>query len=180
MRSFAAKTSTMLAQRGDLVYVVPLAPAPTGNGLAMRGSLFMAAANHDFNVKALVVPVAGQPGGQGGPAVTALPLPDRQQVLPAVTELLSCPHWRQRISAAYPLPGPARLAPATLAGAAISALRPAPGAPVHVARSYLAPLGLAIAERLGSPWATLDLDDDDEQLCRSLGDLAGAEAYGRL
>jgi glycosyltransferase involved in cell wall biosynthesis len=51
---------------------------------------------------------------------------------------------------------------------------------VHVARSYLAPLGLAIAEQLGSPWATLDLDDDDEQLARSLGGRAEAEAYGRL
>ena len=146
----------------------------------MRSSLFVTAANHDFNVKVLVVPVAGESGGQGGPQVTVLPLPDRRQILPAVAELLSCPPWRQRISAAYPLPVPARPAPATLAAAAISALRPAPGAAVHVARSYLAPLGLAIAEQLGSPWATLDLDDDDEQLARSLGDYAGAEAYGRL
>ena len=146
----------------------------------MRSSLFVTAANHDFNVRVLVVPIAGESGGTGGPPVTVLPLPDRRQVLPAVAELLSCPRWRQLICAAYPLPAAARLAPATLAAAAISALRPAPGAAVHVARSYLAPLGIAIAEQLGSPWATLDLDDDDEQLARSLGDYAGAEAYGRL
>jgi glycosyltransferase involved in cell wall biosynthesis len=170
----------MPAPPADLVYVAPIAPAPTGNGLAMRSSLFITAAQHDFNIKVLVVPVAGEAGGCGGPPVTVLPLPDRGQILPAVAEMLSVPRWRQRISAAYPLPGPARLAPAALAAAAISALRPAPGAAVHVARSYLAPLGLAIAERLGSPWATLDLDDDDEQLARSLGDRAGADAYGRL
>jgi polysaccharide biosynthesis protein PslH len=170
----------MPAHRGDLVYVAPLAPAPTGNGLAMRSCLFIAAANHDFNVKTLVVPIAGEAPGQGGPSVTVLPLPDRQQIRSAVSEMLSGPRWRRRISAAYPLPGPARLAPAALAAAAISALRPAPGAPVHVARSYLAPLGLAIAERLGSPWATLDLDDDDEQVTRALGDFAEAAAYGRL
>jgi glycosyltransferase involved in cell wall biosynthesis len=170
----------MPAPRADLVYVAPIAPAPTGNGLAMRSSLFITAAQHDFNVKVLVVPLAGEAGGCGGPPVTVLPLPDRRQILPAVAEMLSVPRWRQRISAAYPLPGPARLAPAALAGAAISALRPAPGAAVHVARSYLAPLGLAIAEQLGSPWATLDLDDDDEQLARSLGDRAEAEAYCRL
>jgi polysaccharide biosynthesis protein PslH len=146
----------------------------------MRSSLFLMAAQHDFSVKTLVVPVAGETGGLGGPPVTVLPLPDRRQILPAVAGMLSVPRWRQRISAAYPLPGLARLAPAALAAAAISALRPAPGAAVHVARSYLAPLGLAIAEQLGSPWVTLDLDDDDEQLARSLGDDAEAAAYGRL
>jgi polysaccharide biosynthesis protein PslH len=170
----------MPAPQEDLVYVAPLAPAPTGNGLAMRSSLFLAAANHDFNVRVLVVPVAADGGSPGGPPVTVLPLPDRQQILAAVAEMLSGQRWRQRISAAYPLPGPARLAPAGLAAAAISALRPAPGSPVHVARSYLAPLGLAIAERLGSRWATLDLDDDDEQVTRALGDLAEAAAYRRL
>jgi glycosyltransferase involved in cell wall biosynthesis len=170
----------MPAPRADLVYVAPIAPAPTGNGLAMRSSLFVSAAQHDFNVQVLVVPVAGEGGGRGGPPVTVLPLPGRRQILPAVTQMLSAPRWRQRISAAYPLPGLARLAPAALAADAVSALRPAPGAAVHVARSYLAPLGLAIAERLGSPWVTLDLDDDDEQLARSLGDQAEAAAYGRL
>jgi glycosyltransferase involved in cell wall biosynthesis len=52
--------------------------------------------------------------------------------------------------------------------------------PLHVVRSYLAPLGLALAERLDAPWATLDLDDDDETLLRELGDDAEAAAYGRL
>src|ERR1700685_201920 len=101
----------MTVPRADLVYVAPIAPAPTGNGLAMRSSLFVAAANHDFNVKVLVVPVAGESGGQGGPPVTVLPLPDRRQILPAVAELLSCPRWRQLICAAYPLPAAARRAP---------------------------------------------------------------------
>ena len=36
-------------------------------------------------------------------------------------------------------------------------------------RSYLAPLGLAVAQRLGSPWSALDLDDDDESLARGPG-----------
>jgi glycosyltransferase involved in cell wall biosynthesis len=50
---------------------------------------------------------------------------------------------------------------------------------VHVVRSYLAPLGLAVAERLGSPWASLDLDDDDETLAAH-DDAQRALAYHRL
>jgi glycosyltransferase involved in cell wall biosynthesis len=56
----------------------------------------------------------------------------------------------------------------------------APGTPVHVARSYLAPAGIALAERLGSPWATLDLDDDDEQLAGVLGGAGEPAAWRRL
>jgi glycosyltransferase involved in cell wall biosynthesis len=44
----------------------------------------------------------------------------------------------------------------------------------------LAPLGLAVAERLGPAWATLDLDDDDATVAASLGDLGAAAAYDRL
>ena len=51
---------------------------------------------------------------------------------------------------------------------------------MHVTRSYLAPLGVAIAEQLGSRWASLDLDDDDEQVVRALGDDEDADAYRRL
>ena len=51
---------------------------------------------------------------------------------------------------------------------------------MHVARSYLAPLGIALAERIGSDWVTLDLDDDDEQLERSAGNEDAAASYGRL
>lgn len=47
-------------------------------------------------------------------------------------------------------------------------------------RAYLAPLAVAVAERTGAPWATLDLDDDDEHLLREQGREGEAEAYGRL
>ena len=81
---------------------------------------------------------------------------------------------------AEPLPYRARIAPAALAAEAVKALAVPPGTPVHVTRSYLAPLGVAIAEQLGSPWASLDLDDDDEQVVRALGDDEDADAYRRL
>jgi glycosyltransferase involved in cell wall biosynthesis len=113
-------------------------------------------------------------------SAAVLTLPDRSQVRAALPGLLGSPRWRERITEAYPLPARARLAPVTLAAAGVSALDVPPGTPVHVTRSYLAPLGVGIAEQLGSQWMSLDLDEDDAQLTRILGDHEEAEAYRRL
>lgn len=184
---------TVTSARRELIYLSPIVPAPTGNGLAMRGYLFVSAASYDFDVKVLVVPVAGHVGegrpgfgpsfsgrGRAVPAITMLPPPSPGQLRSAVPALLADPAWRLRIAAAYPLPWLARRAPATLAGTGIGAVGATGATPVHVARSYLAPLGIAIAELLESPWVTLDLDDDDQSLARSLGDAAEADSYRRL
>jgi glycosyltransferase involved in cell wall biosynthesis len=153
----------------------------------MRGFSFINAASADYRVHVLVVPVAGpailDAAAADGPVpatTRCLPLPVGGRAAALVPALLATPAWRQRISRSYPLPPPAAAAPATLAAAAVQAIRPEPGTPVHVARSYLAPLGIALAERLGSRWATLDLDDDDEALARSAGDDDTAAGYGRL
>jgi polysaccharide biosynthesis protein PslH len=164
----------------DLLYLTPIAPAATGNGLAMRGFLFVMAASADFNVQILLVPVAGQPPMAASMPMTVLRLPDSRQAAAAVTALMGDPVWRERLSMAYPLPPPATLAPATLATEALRALQPRPGAAVHVARSYLMPLGVALADRIGAAWITADLDDDDEEMARSAGHHAEAAAYGRL
>jgi polysaccharide biosynthesis protein PslH len=170
----------MTSSNHDLVYLTPIAPAATGNGLAMRGLLFLEAASADFQVKVLVVPVAGIGQVAARAAISVLAMPDSRQVAASVPELMASPQWRERIIRAYPLPQLAALAPATLAVTAERTLGARPGTPVHVARSYLAPLGIALAERIGSDWATLDLDDDDEQLAASAGDLAAAAGFGRL
>ena len=130
----------------------------------MRINAFREAASADFLVSTLVVPVAGRSPAPEAAAVRVLPLPGGREIAAGLPALMASPQWRQRIAAAYPLPPLATLAPATLAAAAERMLAPAPGTPVHVARSYLAPLGIALAERIGSDWVTLDLDDDDEQL----------------
>jgi glycosyltransferase involved in cell wall biosynthesis len=88
--------------------------------------------------------------------------------------------WRDRMMRSHPLPRPAAAAPAALADTAIRAAPARPGTPVHVARSYLMPLGAAVAGRLGSAWATADLDDDDQELAAIAGDDGEAAAYGRL
>lgn len=166
----------------SLIHLVPIAPSRTGNGLAMRCSLFLAAASHDFDVQVVVVPVAGgvdavQTDRPGATTVIASSAGERRS---EVGLLLADPVWRRRIGDTYPLPALARLAPPTLAGDILDRLRPRPATPVHVARSYLSPLGVALAERIGSPWMSLDLDDDDEALVRSLGDPGEADGYGRL
>jgi glycosyltransferase involved in cell wall biosynthesis len=94
--------------------------------------------------------------------------------------LIGDPSWRDRMVRSHPLPRPAAAAPAALSDAAIRAVRARPGTPVHAARSYLMPLGAAVAERLGSPWATADLDYDDQELASVCGDDGDAAAYGRL
>jgi len=142
----------------------------------MRSFLFLSAARRDFAVRVLVVPVAGWTSGATEDPAAVLELPDGA----LIPEPLRGPRWRERMAQAEPLPYRARIAPAALAAEAVKALAVPPGTPVHVTRSYLAPLGVAIAEQLGSPWASLDLDDDDEQVVRTLGDDEDADAYRRL
>jgi glycosyltransferase involved in cell wall biosynthesis len=150
----------------------------------MRVALFATAAAADFDVHVVVVPVAGQPPRLARPAdapfsVTVVELAQRAQMKRELSGLLGGAAGRARLAAAAPLPAPARRAGPILA-ADVAAALPRGRVPVHVTRSYLAPLGLAVAERTGAPWTTLDLDDDDESIMAVLGQEAEAEAYGRL
>jgi glycosyltransferase involved in cell wall biosynthesis len=131
----------------------------------MRAGAFVRAAARSRDVRVVVVPVAGEVPGKTarldtpvavvGPADAA----DRKRF---AMELLVDRTWRERLARCDPMPRPALLAPPGLAAAVIEAGGVGPGTPVHVLRSYLAPLGLAVAERLGSPTVTLDLDDDED------------------
>jgi hypothetical protein len=158
----------------------------------MRTATFVGAAAQDFDVKVIVVPVSGVPasgrsdGEQRSPAeLRTISTAGLALQRSAAVSLFADPKWRVRLLAASPLPEAARAASPGLApslGQAVGELISAGGrgVPVHVVRSYLAPLGIALAERLGSTWATLDLDDDDESFYRSIGAPDEAEAYGRL
>lgn len=170
--------------------VLPVAPSSTGNGLAMRAASFVAAAERDFDVGVVVVGVGGRSPGwghrQGSDRVLGtLALGDQRAVTAGLSSLVASQAWRDRLAAAAPFPRLARAASPGHVGELarlVAARLPdgGRGAPVHVMRSYLAPLGLALAEQLGSPWATLDLDDDDEAFARAGGDTPEADAYRRL
>jgi glycosyltransferase involved in cell wall biosynthesis len=165
------------------VVLSPLAPQPTGNGLAMRVATVVDAAAADRPVVVVVVPVAGEPPEAGGP-VSGVPVirldPAAGTDRRALVRLLAQPAWRDRLAAAGEWPEVTRAAPPTLAEAVVGALGDASGWAVHVVRAGLAPLGVAVAELIESPCLTLDLDDDDETLLRRLGRPEEADAYGRL
>jgi glycosyltransferase involved in cell wall biosynthesis len=147
-----------------LLLLAPIEPAPTGNGLAMRAELFRAAANSDFAVQTVVVPVAGQlpEGASGAPGAVIAPA-DPVRARAAATTLIGDPVWRERLIRAGVLPSLARAASPGLADAVVEALTGPRPVGVHVMRSYLAPLGKAVAERLDARWITLDLDEDDAE-----------------
>lgn len=151
----------------------------------MRAWSFVAAAAMDRQVDVVVVPIAGAlPAGEAplppGVSLTMAPSLSPEQLRAGFVALLGDPAWRDRWSATAPLPGLARLAPPSVAGAIAERLDGAGGSAVHVMRSYLAPLGLALASELHAPWATLDLDDDDEQLLAALGEGEESASYRRL
>ncbi|HLX31230.1 MAG TPA: glycosyltransferase family 4 protein [Gaiellaceae bacterium] len=144
-----------------LIVLAPIEPAPTGNGLAMRTDLFRRSAPAGTAVRTVVVPVAGR--ARAG-----------------VAALLVDPRWRERLELANPLPRLARRASPGLVQEVADACAGEGSVALHVMRAYLAPLGIAVAERLDAAWVTLDLDDDDTALAASLGDAEEADAYDRL
>jgi polysaccharide biosynthesis protein PslH len=162
-----------------LILLSPIEPARGGNGLAMRTELFRRAAESAFVVESVVVPVAGSvsSGSRGGSRVVPL---DTDRVRAGIPALIADPRWRERLARAGALPLLARQASPGLAGAVVEAVAPGPVDAVHVMRSYLAPLGVAVAERLAAGSVTLDLDEDDESFARGAGDDAEAAAYRRL
>ena len=160
-----------------LVLLAPIEPASAGNGLAMRSELFRRAAAVDFEVEVVVVPVAG---GACAPATIAVP-PDAARARAGVRSLLAERVWRERLAGAGRLPRGARAASPGLVDALAQALGERRFDALHVMRAYLAPLGVALGERLGVPSRTLDLDDDDVAVLSSVyGERGEASAYERL
>ncbi len=169
--------------KSPLLVLAPIEPCISGNGLAMRTASFAESACAAWDVTVAVVPVAGHlpfcPLPVGVPVVTVAS-PDRQVIARRLATLLAEPLWRGLLAGSQPMPSPARAASAALAGDVLSASAVARGTPVLAIRSYLAPLALAAAQRLASPWTALDLDDDDESLASAQGDDTTAAAYRRL
>ena len=150
----------------------------------MRVAHTVESAAGDREVVVVVVPVAGEPPrtavGPGSQRVVRIPPGAGANPRPALIRMLAQPVWRDRLRVSGMLPRAARAAPPMLADDLFAALGRPSGWSVHVARAGLAPLGVALAELLGAPFATLDLDDDDETLLRRLGEHAEADAHRRL
>lgn len=168
-------------EREQLILLAPIEPAPGGNGLAMRTELFRTAAARGHDVTTVVVPVATVVDPDAGPAPgVVIVSPEPALARAGVARLLGDPAWRERLGRAQPLPALARAASPGLADAVVASCREARGTSVHVMRAYLAPLGIAVAERLEAARVTLDLDEDDAEFARSLGDPLSAAGYDRV
>jgi len=166
-----------------LLLLAPIEPCGSGNGLAMRVASFAESAASAWDVQVAVVPVAGRlpfcPHPVAVPVVTVTPS-GRQVVARRFALMLADPSWRGLLAEAQPMPSAAQAASAALAADVLSASGAVPGTPVLALRSYLAPLAVAVARQLASPWTALDLDDDDESLASAQGDVTTAAAYRRL
>jgi glycosyltransferase involved in cell wall biosynthesis/tetratricopeptide (TPR) repeat protein len=159
-----------------VILLTPIQPAASGNGLAMRTELFRLAAAHDVAVETVVVPVAG---GTGAGAITVEPDPAVARA--GLRSLLAEPAWRERLASAQALPHAVRVASPGLGEGVAQRLGTRSFDALHVSRAYLAPLGVALAERLQLKVRTLDLDDDDAAAFASVHhDRAEAAAYERL
>jgi glycosyltransferase involved in cell wall biosynthesis len=173
------KTSETDAKHDGLrrvILLAPIAPAASANGLAMRTELFRRAAEEMFEVSTVVVPIAGELP-EGVPQAPAIVVPpDSAAARAGLVRLAGDAVWRDRLARAGTLPAAARAGSPGLREA-IPLVGPAA---VHAMRSYLAPLAVALAERLRAPWLTLDLDEDDVALAKRLGETAEAEAYARM
>jgi glycosyltransferase involved in cell wall biosynthesis len=164
------------------VLVVPLAPAPTGNGLAMRAGLLLEALAGAGPVDVVVVPVSGSAtagewlSARARQVLVAEPDPPRARA--DVVAQLADPVGRAELAALEERPPRARLATPASARATVGRLRDG-AATVVVLRSYLAPFGVTLARELGAR-IVIDADDDDERVLRAHGDAASADGYASL
>jgi glycosyltransferase involved in cell wall biosynthesis len=172
----------MTSRRPSMVVLAPIAPAETGNGLAMRVHTLVRAAGVDHDVHLVVVPVSGSLPAHsldidGLVSVDELPVTE-QGDRSAVVELLGDPLWRTRIGSLQPLPEAVALAPPTLASQ-ISELIDGEVDAVLACRLALAPLGVAMAERAQAP-LIVDADDADVAYFEEIGDVEEAVAWDRV
>jgi len=173
------------------VLVVPLAPAPDGNGLAMRAGMLLEVMATAGPVDVVIVPVSGPATPHAWAAARARRVvvvdPSRPRSRAAVVELLGDACRRAMLEEMADLPARARAADPGLASAVADAW--SNGVPtgdgaappvVVVLRAYLAPFGCTLARQLGAARVVVDVDDDDERWLRDRGEHAEADAYARL
>jgi glycosyltransferase involved in cell wall biosynthesis len=172
-------------ERPTLLFLAPLTPAATGNGLAMRAGAQLEALSGFYDVRVVVVPVAGgtldSAWVDDRASMVAYVTPgDPAELRAGAARLVGEARWRDRFQRAEPMPHPVRYASPALAAAVVTAAGDIRGARVHALRAYLAPLAVAVAELVNAPWATLDLDDDDEHRLEADARYEEQGAYARI
>jgi glycosyltransferase involved in cell wall biosynthesis len=155
--------------RDTLLYVAPVMPRQSGNGLAMRAASLLDALARRFRVDLFVAPVAGDAGPPEDAVIGRTARRETLDLAAGLDPLLRLiaripdPAARARAERAYPRPYASRFC-GPAAGEALAAWsRPSPPAAIQVMRLYLAPLAEPFLQRPGPdrPFCVLDLDDDE-------------------
>jgi glycosyltransferase involved in cell wall biosynthesis len=167
------------ALRRKLLFICPIMPQRSGNGLAMRAGLVLEGLARRFDVYLFVVPVSG--GSLDTPdfvreltvGVNILSLRAGLDPLAMLIDQVVDPMERQRQRFAYPRPWAARFSGLAAAQQAAAFLADVAIDAIHVMRLYLAPLAVQI-RRIVKPSirvAMLDLDDDDARVHERVAEL---------
>ncbi len=167
--------------RRRLLFVSPIMPARTGNGLAMRAGMMLEALAADHDVYLQVIPVAGgaaeppRPIGRRCAGLDVQSLAGRADPLFGLIGRIREPEARRAALARYPRPALCRFATT----AAVSAARGAfPGVSfdeVHVFRLYMAPFVAPLMGGPAGPICRLDLDDVESRTRERLAALHAAD-----
>lgn len=191
--------ANLAPRRPQALLITPIAPAPTGNGLAMRAALAVEGLARCCDLWTAVVPVSDPHIDENRMqwvrerSARAIVV-ETEQPGEAVTGWLSVSAAREVVSSAQPLPERARKASPRSGIAAAKQLGRNDFDLVWVLRLYLAGTAASFLEGSPRPRLILDSDDDDEMTLQSItalhvlrGDDAAAKkteseaaAYGRL
>jgi polysaccharide biosynthesis protein PslH len=166
-------------KREGLLFLSPIMPDDTGNGLAMRAGVALGALAQRFDVHVGLVPVAGASERisplvrRAAASVRSLPLSGHLDPHFELIERLIDENERRRARLLYPKPFLCRFCTTQSATAVAEWWDSGDIRAVHVMRLYLAPLvGIPPARSVQPrPILVLDLDEDEVATRRSLAAL---------
>lgn len=158
-----------MSGRPRLLFLAPAAPAPTGNGLAMRGWAFLEgyAATHDVDL--VILPLSG--AAEPSPALQALCRTITTLPASLFADPLGALLYRLTGPTEDALPSFCRYRARAVCQALSERLEAGGHTAVHVQRLYLAPAVAPLLDRAQRPQILLDLDDDDALTFQRLADL---------
>jgi polysaccharide biosynthesis protein PslH len=166
-------------RRESVLYVTPVMPQRSGNGLAMRAGQVLEGLAHRFDVHLFVVPVAGELGPpppfvrQHIVRIGSLDLATSLDPHYALIARVIDPEERWRAELAYPKPRLSRFCTGEAAERLLDWSGQARVTAVHVMRLCLAPLAQPFLKGSAPdrPLCVLDLDDDEVRTRQRLAQL---------
>jgi glycosyltransferase involved in cell wall biosynthesis len=164
----------------NLLFISPVMPAPSGQGLAMRAGTMLEALAAEYDVYLLVIPIVGTAPGRGSDRwasqwcaqVAVHPVADRVDPLYRLIARIRDARKRADASVRYPRPLLCRFATSGAVASAVQMFRDISFREVHVFRLYMAPF--AAPYLAAGPVCRLDLDDHESRTRRGLATLYAA------